>query len=142
MENKLNCVLLIDDDEATNVVNKMIVGQMDCAEKVEIAYNGQEALDFLKSSSGGKHPQPDLIILDINMPVMDGWEFLEEYQKLNQEQLGRVVITMLTTSLDPRDREKAENMGRINDFLNKPLSRDTLQRIIESYFPEKVETSV
>ena len=139
MENKLNCVLLIDDDEATNLVNKMVVNKLDCAESVEIAYNGQEALDFLKSTTDGKYPQPDLIILDINMPVMDGWEFLEEYNQLNDDQLGRVVVTMLTTSLNPEDKAKADNSPNINDFLNKPLTTEALAGIIAHYFPEKAD---
>lgn len=137
MVSKFNCILLVDDDDTTNFVNRMIINQSDCAHHIEIASNGQEAVDFLQSQPNGAFPQPELIFLDINMPIMDGWGFLEQYNQLNPEQKGQVVITMLTVSLHEGDQEKAEKQPMINEFMHKPLTKEKLQDIIQYYFPEK-----
>ena len=138
MSRKLNCILLVDDDEGTNVLNRMVIEELQCAEYIKTAYNGLEALDFLRSTTDGKHPQPELILLDINMPEMDGWEFLDEYYKLNTDQLGHVVVVMLTTSLNPEDEEKANAIPNIAGFLTKPLTEPVLKDIIEHYFPKEI----
>ena len=85
MKTKLNCILLVDDDEPTNFLNQMVIEELDIAEQIRVAQNGQEALTYLKKTGIGDEnfPLPDLILLDINMPAMNGWEFLERYRKLN-----------------------------------------------------------
>ena len=136
MNKKLNCVLLIDDDESTNFLHEVIIGQAGITEKVLAVQSGKAALEYLTSKENGKHPQPDLIFLDINMPGMNGWEFMDEYKKLSEEQQGKFVVVMLTTSLHPEDEAKARTMSEIHDFRNKPLTVEMLQEIMESYFPE------
>src|SRR5436190_13327624 len=130
MEKKLNCVLLIDDDFATNFINKTVINKAGVAEHIEIALNGKEALDYLtnqgKFESEEKYPKPELILLDINMPVMDGWEFIEAYQNLSAEQKGDIIIVMLTSSFNPDDRSKANQFTEISDFRNKILTMDVL----------------
>lgn len=74
--------------------------------------------------------------LDINMPVMDGWEFLNEYNKLKGIDTHPKMIMMLTTSLNPDDRKRAEENSRINDFLTKPLTEESLKMLIEKHFKE------
>ena len=110
MKQKLNCILLIDDDKPTNFINEVVIKQLDCAEKIVVVQNGSEALDYLKSKDDGEHPQPDLIFLDINMPAMNGWEFLEKYTELDKKQHGKVVVIMLTTSLNQDDEKKASGI--------------------------------
>ncbi len=131
MDNNLNCILLIDDDEAVNFIHNRVIQKSGCAQEVAISRNGQEAIDFLTTMVDGKYPQPDLIFLDINMPVMNGWEFLEEYTKLEKEQKGKEIIVMLTTSLNPDDEEMARKAGNIDDFHSKPLSLEDLNKILE-----------
>lgn len=135
MKKKLNCILLIDDDLPTNFINERVLRKMDCSEKIKAVQGGFEALSYLKSSDKETHPKPDLIFLDINMPGMNGWEFLEEYQYLSLEQKGKVVV-MLTTSLNPDEREKAEKVTEITGFLNKPLIADGIENLLKSHFPE------
>ena len=135
MKKKLNCILLIDDDDATNFIHKIVIKKTECAEKVVAVTDGQAALDFLTSTEDGKHPQPDLIFLDINMPIMDGWEFLDNYEQLNSEQKAKIVIIMLTTSLNPDDRSKAEILPNVSSFMSKPLTEEMLAEILEEYFP-------
>lgn len=131
MNSKLNCILLVDDDDAVNFIHNRVIHKSGCCSNVAVSRNGQEALDFLTTKVDGKYPQPDLIFLDINMPVMNGWEFLKEYEKLEKDQKGREIIVMLTTSLNPDDKEKAKKIAHIDDFHSKPLSVDHLNRILE-----------
>ena len=134
MNSKLKTILLVDDDEATNFINTLAIKQADCAENIVIKENGISALEYLTTSQDGIYPQPDLIFLDINMPAMDGWEFLEEYGKLKSNQLAKTVIVMLTTSLNPDDKSKAKVIPLIADFMSKPLTKEKLENILERYF--------
>lgn len=137
---KLNCILLIDDDEPTNFLNRMTLEQIGCTRNIVVAQSGQEALDFLmghgKSGNANDSPYPDLIFLDINMPAMDGWEFLERYRLLPEEKKGSIVMIMLTTSLNPDDEERTRHIPEIAGFENKPLKEPQLQRLLKKYFPE------
>ena len=136
MSKKLNLILLIDDDEPTNFLHKIIIEQHGCAQKIETVRSSMEALEFLKKRIDSSYPHPDLIFLDINMPMMDGWEFLEEYKKLQNDQKGRVVIVMLTTSLNPADKQKAEEFKEIDGFRNKPLTEEMLDDIMVDSFKD------
>jgi CheY-like chemotaxis protein len=138
MKNKLNCILLVDDDEPTNFLNQMVIEELDIAEQIRIAQNGQEALTYLKKTGTGDEnfPLPDLILLDINMPAMNGWEFLERYSHLPDHQKANVIIVMLTTSFNPDDRAKANEISEVTGFETKPLTVDKLQTLLEKYFPE------
>jgi CheY-like chemotaxis protein len=136
---KLNCILLVDDDEPTNFLNKMILEDVNCAEAIEVAESGQSALKYLESASeNGYPPSPDLIFLDINMPAMNGWEFLEQYSNLDQQHKANVVIVMLTTSLNPDDRAKASKIEDVSGFETKPLTAEKLQSILNKYFPNEM----
>lgn len=138
MKQKLNCVLLIDDDESTNFLHEIIINQAEITEKVVARESGRQALDYLQSQDDGKYPQPDLIFLDINMPGMNGWEFLDAYKKLDKAQQGHLVVVMLTTSLHPEDEERASKVSEIDDFKNKPLTVEMLHEVIEKNFPERL----
>lgn len=139
MKSKLNCILLIDDDETTNYVNTILINKADCAEEVKSVTSGHAALEYLKSiDSDGQHPQPDLIFLDINMPVMNGWEFIEEYHQLLPEQRGQVLVWMLSTSDNPADRERAEKLGS-DGFMAKPLTISKLMDVVRRYFKHLFE---
>jgi CheY-like chemotaxis protein len=142
MKTKVNCILLIDDDEPTNFLSQMIIEQADCAAEVQVAYSGVQAIDYLTSqgafaSDQNTYPRPDLIFLDINMPAMNGWEFLQKYNSLEKEHKGNIVIIMLTTSLNPDDRLRSEDFPDVSGFENKPLTRDKLDALLKKHFPEK-----
>ena len=135
------CILFIDDDEPTNFLNRLIVQEMECAHHVEVVTSGVEALEYLTGSgvfnnNGKRNPRPDLIFLDINMPGMDGWEFLQHYEKLPPNQKANIVMVMLTTSLNPDDEKSAQNNIEISGFENKPLAPDVIKKILTRFFPE------
>ncbi|MDH7463492.1 response regulator [Chitinophagaceae bacterium 26-R-25] len=138
MKKKLKCVMLIDDDEPTNFLNKMVVEEMDCAERIKVIPNARQALEYLKAASNNNSDQctPELIFLDINMPAMDGWEFLAEYERLSEQQKSKVIVVMLTTSFNPEDRLRAMEIESVAAFKNKPLTVEILREILEAHFPD------
>lgn len=138
MKKKLTCILLVDDDLPTNFINERVLRKIDCTEKIMAVQGGFEALEYLKSTDKEKHPQPDLIFLDINMPGMNGWEFLESYNHLEEAQKSKAIVVMLTTSLNPDERDKANEIPQISAFLNKPLFVDGVKKILQEKFPEYV----
>ena len=138
---KINTVLLIDDDKAINFITKMLIKKSGITDHIEIVLNGQEALDFLTNKgkyekSDGIYPQPMLIFLDINMPVMDGWEFAEAFSKLSSDQKGDSKIIMITSSINPDDKERALKRPSISGFQSKILTMEGLNNILNQYFLE------
>jgi CheY-like chemotaxis protein len=130
---KIKSVLLVDDDNINNFINERLIKKLAMTQHVNIAVNGEEALDFLKKKNNSKEPMPELILLDINMPVMDGFEFLKEYEKLNLPDKEKVVITMLTTSTNPGDVDKF-NKANVASYINKPLTEPKLIEIMKKHF--------
>lgn len=135
MKQKLNCVLLIDDDKTTNFLNERVIKQADYFDRIEVEQTGMEALKFLNSKES---VQPDLILLDLNMPGMDGWEFLDEFRELQKEKQKNIIIIMLTTSQNPEDAERAKTVLEISGFKKKPLTIEMLNEILHEHFSDRV----
>ena len=131
--------MLIDDDEPTNFLSSMIIEEANCTEQIQILDTGEKALNYLANSkkfagSNKDYPWPDLIFLDINMPAMNGWEFLAKYNKLDLSHHPKIKIVMLTTSLDPDDEIRAKEMPAVTGFKHKPLTEQMLNEILDKYF--------
>jgi response regulator RpfG family c-di-GMP phosphodiesterase len=133
MNKKLDCIMLIDDSSDDNFFHKREIKKADSATNVITENSGREALEYLKSK---KEPHSDLIFLDINMPGMNGWEFLEEYSKLDKELQRQAIIIMLTTSDNSDDIAKSKAYSSISDYITKPLTKEIMNGIVEKYFKE------
>jgi len=130
---KINCILLIDDSPDDNFFHERIIKRCNAAHDVLIQLSAASALDALQP--GSDHSiNPDLIFLDINMPGMNGWDFLKEYKHLIQPMPDRRIIVMLTTSENPDDIRKAKELGIVSDFKTKPITKEMLEEIMSSYF--------
>ena len=126
--------MLVDDNPDDNFFHERVIRKSDAANIVIAKQTGMEALDYLKSKKDHNDTHPDLIFLDINMPRMNGWEFLEEYNKLDKRFHSHAIVVMLTTSGNPDDRMKAELLNGVSEFKTKPLTREMLAEILEKYF--------
>ncbi|MFW8595641.1 response regulator [Cribrihabitans neustonicus] len=119
-------VVVVDDDRADQIFYRRIIRRSKLADDIIMFDYAEEALEFL---SGDDCPPVDVILLDINMPRMNGFEFLEEACRRLGPDLGQALVVMLTSSLDPRDLQRAQRFEAVKGYLSKPLTVDCLQRI-------------
>jgi CheY-like chemotaxis protein len=134
---QLNCILLVDDNYATNLLHKKILEKLGIALIIKMVENGEAAIDYMahiEESKDGDYPNPDLIFLDINMPRMNGWEFLEEYRQRGFTAHHRIILIMLTTSPNPEDEKKALSYHEISGYIKKPLTAAAINEVMEKYF--------
>jgi CheY-like chemotaxis protein len=138
MKQKLDKVLLIDDSDADNFIHERVIKKAGVANNIIIQKSGPDALEYLATmAKDGSYPVPELVFLDINMPGMNGWEFLEQYEKLPQSQKAQIIVCMLTTSISEVDKKKAEKVPQIKSYQHKPLSHEMLMEILQVFFPER-----
>jgi CheY-like chemotaxis protein len=132
---KLPCILLVDDDPVNNFLNQRLLEGLAVTEQLIVAHNGQEAFDLLQQhcQPASNETCPALILLDINMPVMNGFEFLQAYEQLSPPQQQATVIVMLTTSMQPQDIARAQQL-HVTDFLSKPLTKDKINTVLNRHF--------
>jgi CheY-like chemotaxis protein len=133
MKEKLKCILLIDDNKYDNYFHERAIKQNSIAGEVIAITVAQDAIDFLKTIIANSADCPDLILLDINMPGMDGWYFLYEYQQLVHLHT-RIKIFMVTTSINPDDVVTAKSYSTVSDFIVKPLYPNDLIEKISKHF--------
>ena len=123
--------MLIDDNPHDNFFHERAIKAYDESDIVIAKESGTAALEYLNA---GTDPRSDLIFLDINMPGMNAWEFLEKYVLLDQTIKGQPIIIMLTTSGNPFDLAKAKEWDCISDFITKPLTKEKMKEIADKYF--------
>jgi len=128
----LNSILLVDDNNATNYIHEKNLVKANCAKEIKAFQVGQLALDYLDDTSNAL---PDIIFVDINMPTMDAWEFIEEYKLIKRANKDKVKIFLLTTSLIPKDEAKINTLDKVvSAVIMKPLTTASIQDILaENY---------
>lgn len=131
---RLSSVLLVDDDPTNNFLNERLLKRLDVTDHIMVAENGQEALAVLHQAGTAPQPAyPALILLDIQMPVMNGIEFLQAYQQLPPAQQHATTVVVLTTSMNARDLARLDALptaGRVN----KPLTQEKLDTVLQLHF--------
>ncbi|MFT2008372.1 response regulator [Pontibacter sp. 13R65] len=142
---KLSGILLIDDDDTTNFLNQRLLERMQVSDQIRTFVNGKQAFDYLYNVSNHNYDvsnanyfEPELIFLDINMPVMDGFEMLELYERLDESFRSRIVMTVLTTSTHPHDTASSTNYAA--EYLTKPLTVEKVNMLFDKYFKEEPST--
>ncbi|MCS6796570.1 MAG: response regulator [Raineya sp.] len=118
--------IVVDDDRINNMVCESVIKKVNEQNQVISFLRAEDALNYLKNNL---NPKPDIIFLDINMPEMDGWEFLENYLKLKESNAAK--IFMLSSSINQSDFDKAKKYAVVLDYIVKPFSKDKLLRAIE-----------
>jgi len=122
-------VLLVDDDYIFNFLSQSILERLGITNEVYTALNGKEALGLLGNDTQRRFI-PDVILLDLNMPIMDGFTFLEAFKKLNLPDKEKVTIIVVTSSEDPDDIMKARRMG-VDHYIPKPVTEKDLRQALE-----------
>jgi CheY-like chemotaxis protein len=123
-------VMLIDDNEIDNFINERMIKGCHFSENVYVNTGTQSAVEFLKNltvkEDVRKEHLPSIIFLDINMPILDGFHFLDEFEKLENGLTKDIKIILLTSSIDPADLTRSEKYGCVKGFLHKPLTQEAL----------------
>lgn len=133
---KLNSVLLVDDDATTNYLNRILLTRLEVAEQLRVAGNGREALAILTGLCTLPAPEcPALVLLDLNMPVMSGLEFMEAYQHLPLPSGQAPVIIVLTTSVNPQELAQVRQLP-IGGVLSKPLTEAKVRDLLQTHFTQ------
>ena len=125
-------ICIIDDDEVYKFFMKRVLKIKKLAEDVISFADGEEAYNFFNKNKENPEKLPDLIFLDINMPIMDGFQFMAEYVKIQAVIEKKITIYMITSSIDPIDLEHSKKYPEISDFITKPVKAEVLKRIINS----------
>lgn len=130
----LKSILLVDDDEASNFLHSIFINKLNLDIEINAAMNGQEALDYILSKGAEKLALPCMVMLDLRMPIMDGWEFMQRYEEqVSKELKEQIMIILVTISDNSDDKERATNHPHIADFAQKPLSDGVFKKIINKH---------
>ncbi|UWX56458.1 response regulator [Maribacter litopenaei] len=131
----IHSILLIDDDESSNFLHSIFINKLGLDIEINTALNGQEGLDFILEKGLEKLSLPCMVMLDLRMPIKDGWEFMRMYEEQVPEELKeQLVIVLVTVSDNQEDRDRAEANPYIMDYAQKPLSDSTFKKLIAKHF--------
>jgi CheY-like chemotaxis protein len=133
-QSKYNAVMLIDDNEIDNLINQKIIESSSICNHIFTHTGGKSAIEFLKNAekiaaSGNKSLMPEVIFLDIDMPLMDGFQFLDEFENLSENIRTHCKIVMLTSSINSKDVKKSKRYTNVREYINKPLTKDSLKAL-------------
>jgi CheY-like chemotaxis protein len=126
---RLNCILLVDDDSVNNFLNQKLFAKLDVADKVEIIEDAENALAFLDSYHRTNQCHPEVIFIDVNMPAMNGFEFVSRFKETYPQNHGGVKIIMLTAALSKYDKLQIEE-SNVSGSMEKPLTKEKVELIL------------
>ena len=132
-DSKYYAVMLIDDNEIDNLINQKMIEASGITEQIYTHTGARSAIEFLRNleklGETGINVLPQLIFLDIDMPLMDGFQFLDEFEKLRDETKARCSVVMLTSSISPADVNKSKKYAYVKKYINKPLTQENLEKL-------------
>ena len=127
----LKTLTLVDDDDIFVFLTTKIIEQTNLVDLIKVFGNGLDAINFLKENKNNVDALPDIILLDLNMPIMNGWQFLEEYNKLNPTIGKKITIYICSSSISPDDITRAKTISEVSDYIIKPITEDKLIDLIK-----------
>ncbi len=138
----IDTVLLIDDDEINNMICTKIISKNDFATNVVACSSARQGLKYLQDAlTEGTKPLPTVIFLDINMPVMNGWDFLDQYKQMPGLADKGIVLIMLSSSSSANDLSRAQGYPQVSDYITKPLTAAHLQHVRDRFFKDTGDTA-
>ena len=129
--NPIKTLTLVDDDDIFVFLTKKVIQQTNLVDLIKVFGNGLDALNFLKENKNNVDELPEIILLDLSMPIMNGWQFLEEYAKLNPTLGKKITIYICSSSISPDDIMRAKIISEVSDYIIKPITKDKLIDVIK-----------
>lgn len=123
---------LVDDDEIFVFLTTKMLQQSKLVDLIKIFENGHDALVYLKENIGDIEVLPDIILLDLSMPIMDGWQFLDEFVKINPVIGKKIIIYICSSSISPDDVIRAKSISAVSDFIIKPMTKEKLVEMLKN----------
>lgn len=132
MKNRVKNICVIDDDKIFQYLTQRVITDTHLINDIEVFSNGLDALNYLQNNSLDKKKLPDIILLDLFMPVMDGWGFLKNYTAIESKLAKKIPIYIVSSSIDPIDIQKSKSMGYVTDFIVKPMTKEVFLKILKN----------
>lgn len=129
---KVNTLYLVDDDDIFQFLTRRIIEETKLVKEIKVFSNGLRALEFLKSIQDIPEALPEIILLDLSMPIMDGWDFLEEYIMLRPFLGKKISIYIVSSSIAPSDIRRAQSISEVTDYIIKPVTVEKFEEIVRS----------
>lgn len=129
MSKKVQRAFIIDDDEVYIYAIKRLIKIQNLCDEVLVFTDGKQAVDYLEEHQNDGTQMPEVIMIDVNMPVLDGWGFIEAFQKMDLESTKNTKLFMISSSIDPRDVKKAKEIPLIIKYIFKPITFDELKEV-------------
>lgn len=130
---KIEIIALIDDDPAFVFITEKIIEKTNHFKEVKVFDNGLNALNYLKENLNNDTHLPNIIFLDLSMPVMDGWQFLDEYALLEIKNKSKITVYICSSSISPYDITRAKSISEVTDFIIKPITKEKLTEIVSAF---------
>ncbi len=127
---RIKTLTLVDDDDIFVYLTKKTIEQTRLVDLIKVFGDGQDAINFLIENAGNPEELPEIILLDISMPIMDGWQFLEEFSTLYPRIGKKISIYICTSSISPDDIARAKSISEVSDYIIKPITKEKLLEVI------------
>ena len=124
-------VCVIDDDDIYQFLLKKELKHTNLVDRINVFTDGQKAIDFFFDNKENAEALPDVIFLDINMPIMNGWQFLDEFKKLQNAIDKKITIYLVSSSFDDRDITRSKDYAEVTDYIIKPVKRANLVNVLK-----------
>lgn len=138
---KVSSTCIIDDDPIFVYSTKRIMKEVDFSDEIMVYNNGQDAIEAIEDIVESGESIPPIIFLDLNMPIMNGWEFLDEFVKIPNPNREKTVIYIISSSIDPRDLERIKNYEIVDNYILKPVVREDLHTVLNNIGIEHDKTT-
>lgn len=133
MKKKIDTVCVVDDDDIYQFTVKYEIERTQLVDHIKFFSDGEQAIHFLETASDNPSQLPDIVFLDINMPIMDGWDFLEEFAQLKPKLGKKITIYMVSSSNNEKDMERARQITEVADYIIKPVTREKLTTLFKKW---------
>tara|TARA_B110000240_G_C13192835_1_gene322765 strand:+ start:85 stop:495 length:411 start_codon:yes stop_codon:yes gene_type:complete len=133
MVKELPLIGIIDDDKIYQFILTSIINKNKLAKNILSFSDGERAIEYLTNNKMKNEKIPDILFLDVNMPIMDGWMFIDEYAGIKKDITKKITVFMLSSSVNPIDIERAGEISEISNYIIKPIKFEEVKRIFENY---------